>query len=180
MLANPRTPRAKKNTCITRFELARSNSIGLAVQRLNHSAICTENFSSKFYEKLDIVRTFNSPSSSPVWTLRVLVPVIHTNQSASNWQHTSERVRARVNKLTHEHSSCRSSTTSHYSQKSTSPRNTENQVSAPLPRNFNTFEQSNCLCRYKRARKADRRNRSRCRLTHPPFWPLCPASGDFA
>jgi len=56
--------------------------------------------------------------------------VIHTNpQSASNWRTT--RVRERVNKLTHEHSS-RSSITPHYSLV-----------------NFDTIKQLNCLFRYK-------------------------------
>ena len=58
--------------------------------------------------------------------------MIHTNpQSASNWRTT--RVRERVNKLTHEHSS-RSSITPHYSHNQ--PRHVRWQKSKSLPQYF--------------------------------------------
>ena len=73
--------------------------------------------------------------------------VIHTNpQSASNWRST--RVRERVNKLTHEHSSRSSSITPNYSHNQPRHVRWRIQVSAPvLPSNFgiNLY----CLFRYK-------------------------------
>ena len=76
----------------------------------------------------------------------MLVPtVIHTNPQSSFQlanQHTSGRVRARVK---HEHSSCRSSTTPHYSHQ---PRHVRCRESKSLPRCFLvtlTREQLNCL-----------------------------------
>ena len=106
-------------------------------------------------------------------SIKMLVPtVIHTNpQSASNWR-TNTRARELERELTNSHLNTRLVIDhSPLFPKINLATYTENQVSAPvLPRNFNTFEQSNCLCRYKRARKADRRNRDADSLILPFDW----------
>ena len=94
----------------------------------------TKGPTNKISRKMFIYAYLQFPSSSPVLRIiRVLLLpiVIHTNpQSASNWRTT--RVRERVNKLTHEHSS-RSSITPHYSHNQPRPRWRE---SKSLPRCF--------------------------------------------
>ena len=91
-------------------------------------------------------------------------------------QHTSERVRARVNKLTHEHSlSIIDHIPFHYSQKSTSPRTLRTKS---LPRCFLvTLTSSNnqivCAARARKSRSS-KQKQMQTHLSSLLTGPLCP------
>ena len=135
-----------------------------------------------FAKKCLFLRTFYFPSSSLYLSIKSAGSLlIHTNpQSASNWRtNTRERVRARVNKLTHEHSlSIIDHIPFHYSQKSTSPRTLRTKS---LPRCFlvtqvRTIKLSVPLGLESRSSKQKQMQTHLSSL----LGPLCPASGDFA
>ena len=131
------------------------------------------------------MRTFNFPSSSLYLSIKSAGSYCDPHQSSISFQlanqHTSERVRARVNKLTREHSSCRSLTTSHYSQKSTSPRALKGiQVSAPLPRKLWHVRTIKLSVPLQTKGSESRSSKQKTHLSSLLTGPLCPASGDFA